>query len=314
MFVFPIDDIVDENQAHQHLMDILHPSGLTCPNGHCLPEDQAPHERKDGPLTKYRCKICGCVFTMLSGTLFQGARYSCVQLILLLRGVLQGKPTLHIAKELDIDYGNALAWRHRIQAEVWENKPHGPLPDQETESDETYPNAGEKGSPESEKDNPSRNRGNKARGRGSMESDRPPIVGVAGRESGQISVEVVEHTTIEEIEPAVEEKTQPGVCVYTDENLAYGRLSETSRAHKSVSHSDFEWAKDEDGDGKNEVHDNTIEAVWTEMKNFLRPFKGVHKRYLHQYLAVFEWVYNLKEVSKDFLRLILLPGFTKKPI
>ena len=50
-----------------------------------------------------------------------------------------------IAKELDIDYGNALAWRHRIQAELRENKPEALLPDQETESDGTYPNAGEKG-------------------------------------------------------------------------------------------------------------------------------------------------------------------------
>lgn len=314
MFIFRIDNIVDEDQARQYLMDILHPEGLACPNGHYLPDEQAPHERKQGPLSKFRCKMCGCVFNMLSGTLFQGARYDCTTLVLLLRNVLQGKPTLHIAKELNIDYSNALAWRHHIQEKAWENKPKEPLPDQETESDESYPNSGEKGAFGCDKDNPSRERGNKARGRGTIETDRPPVVGIAGRESGQIRIEVVERTTQEEIEPAVETKTRPGACVYTDENLAYGRLSETSRDHESVSHSDGEWARDKNGDGENEVHDNTIEGIWTEMKNFLRPFKGVHKKYLPQYLAVFEWAYNLKEVSNIFLRLILLPGFTRKPI
>jgi|GEM_PF-6626584 len=41
-----------------------------------------------------------------------------------------------------------------------------------------------------------------------------------------------------------------------------------------------EYACDEDGDGYCEVHCNMVEGIWTDIRNFLRPFEGVHKQYL----------------------------------
>ena len=64
------------------------------------------------------------------------------------------------------------------------------------------------------------------------------------------------------------------------------------------------WARDEDGDGIREVHTNTIEGVWTSVRNFLLPFRGVNKLYLQQYLTIHEWAHNLKEVTLDFLRIL----------
>jgi transposase len=46
-------------------------------------------------------------------------------------------------------------------------------------------------------------------------------------------------------------------------------------------------ARDEDGDGVNEVHCNTLEGIWTGLRNYLRKFRGVNKTYLAQYVAVF---------------------------
>ena len=79
-----------------------------------------------------------------------------------------------------------------------------------------------------------------------------------------------------------------------------------------------EWARDADGDGLREVHSNTIEGIWTGLRNFLRRFRGVHKKYLAQYylaqyVALFEWEYNLKEVTGGFLRMLMDPGFTLDP-
>ena len=48
---------------------------------------------------------------------------------------------------------------------------------------------------------------------------------------------------------------------------------------KSFFHKDGEWARDADGDGLYEVHTNTIEGVWRTVRNFLRPFRGVHKKF-----------------------------------
>jgi transposase-like protein len=83
-------------------------------------------------------------------------------------------------------------------------------------------------------------------------------------------------------------------------------LSEAQRKHVTVCHGQGKrvWARDEHGDGIREVHNNTIEGLWTGLRNFLRPFRGANKIYLHQYLAAHEWAHNLKEVTLDFVRIL----------
>jgi transposase len=73
-----------------------------------------------------------------------------------------------------------------------------------------------------------------------------------------------------------------------------------------------EWARDDDGDGVREVHGTTAEGVGTGLRDLLRPFRGVSKWYLSQYVAVVEWSHNLKEVTADFLRAMMCP-FTPEP-
>ena len=73
------------------------------------------------------------------------------------------------------------------------------------------------------------------------------------------------------------------------------------RDRSTVCHADKEWARDDDGDGIREVHINTMEGLWTGMRNFLRVFRGVSKKYLYQYVAMFEWGYNAKRATSQFL-------------
>jgi hypothetical protein len=68
-----------------------------------------------------------------------------------------------------------------------------------------------------------------------------------------------------------------------------------------VWHSQGEWARDDDGDGIREVHTNTIEGLWTSVRNFLRPFRGVHKRYLAGYIAIRELGINLKHIFPRYV-------------
>ena len=70
-------------------------------------------------------------------------------------------------------------------------------------------------------------------------------------------------------------------------------------------HKAGEWARDDDGDGVREVHDNTLEGLWTGLRNFLRRFRGVSKKYLSQYVAMFEWDYNVKRATPRFLGALL---------
>jgi len=157
---------------------------------------------------------------------------------------------------------------------------------------------------------PPRHRANKKRGHGSWDNDRPPVLGVVGRDSGKVRLEVVKRGSREQLLPRVLACTAPGAAVNSDEWRAYGRLAEHGRPHATVCHDPArpggpEYARDDDGDGVREVHCNTMEGLWTGLRNFLRTFRGVAKKYLQQYVAIFEWTCNIKAVTVDFLRAML---------
>ena len=118
MLQFPLDDLLDEQACYDFLLRVLHPDGLRCPQGHALPTDQAAHDRHRAPILDYRCRSCGAVFNLFTGTIWAKRHYRCTTIVQILRGIAQGVPTKHLAAELRIDRGHRLARRHRIQALV----------------------------------------------------------------------------------------------------------------------------------------------------------------------------------------------------
>lgn len=176
-----------------------------------------------------------------------------------------------------------------------------------------YQNAGEKGTLHADPDDPPRRRANKKRGHGTYANDRPPVAGIVGRESGQIRLKVIGNSTRANLEPFVLGMTIPGTRMNTDEWGSYNHLAENERPHSTVSHGAREWARDDDGDGINEVHCNTMEGIWTGLRNYLRIFRGVRKDRLYLYVAVFQWSHNLKTATSDFLRALLgVPTTTQR--
>ena len=173
MIGFPIDELLSEDECYQYLKRSLHPEGLSCPNGHALPDDQAPHDRRRAPVLDYRCRECGSVFNIFTGTVWSKTQYDCATIVMLLRGFAKGIPTKWLTDEMDLAYPSVLKRRHRIQEAVQngervglperlperlpqglpENRPEGPEEDseegaepsdQEVEVDEMYQHAGEK--------------------------------------------------------------------------------------------------------------------------------------------------------------------------
>lgn len=140
--------------------------------------------------------------------------------------------------------------------------------------------------PHRDPDDPPRRRDNKARGHGTWETDRPPVCGVAGRESGHVCLTVVEHSDGATLRKVVRKASWPMATLNADEWRDYDGLPEIGRLRSAVCHADREWARDDDG--VREVHVNTLEGLWTGMRNFLRPSRGVGERYLYQYVALFE--------------------------
>ena len=157
---------------------------------------------------------------------------------------------------------------------------------------------GKKGDEHFDPFDPPRCRANKQRGRGTYANDRPPVLGVIGRETGMIRLRVAQNTRSLTLCSFVEQFTQADALVYTDDYQSYNALR---RVRETVCHSAKEWARDDDGDGWYETHTNSNEGLWTGLRNFLRPFRGVHKRYLHGYVAIHEFRVNLKAISPIFI-------------
>lgn len=86
-------------------------------------------------------------------------------------------------------------------------------------------------------------------------------------------------------------------------------MTSSGRKHAAVTHSAKEFARDDDGDGINEVHCNSCEGLWTGVRNFLRPFRGVNKIYLAQYIAIYENAFNFKEQLINVIRAMLIPDY-----
>lgn len=119
-----------------------------------------------------------------------------------------------------------------------------------------------------------------------------------GRHSGQCRLRVREHTDSKTLNQHGHRYTTKTATCYTDEWQGYDKVN---RTHNTVCHGQKEWARDDDGDGVREVHVNTIEGLWTTARNFLRPFRGVHKKYLKYSLAICEHRINLKRITPKFI-------------
>ena len=85
---------------------------------------------------------------------------------------------------------------------------------------------------------------------------------------------------------------------YTDEYNIYNKVASWGYTHKVVNHGQGEYARDEDGDGFHEVHYNTQEGVWSLLRSWLRPHRGVSQEKLPFYVGFFEWLHNLRKRGK----------------
>lgn len=181
------------------------------------------------------------------------------------------------------------------------------------EVDEVYVVCGHKGQSEKVKKAgrlPRRRRLKGARGRGTLANEKPPILGLVQR-NGDLIMRLLPNVQQATIRPIFEQFVQPGTLVNTDEYVIYNRLEQWGYEHKSVCHSLGEFARDEDADGFCEVHVNTQEGIWSLLRSWLRPHRGISQEKMPIYVGFFEFIYNVRKRGKallgDLFRTILEP-------
>jgi transposase-like protein len=100
---------------------------------------------------------------------------------------------------------------------------------------------------------------------------------------------VLENGRTATIKPIIAAKVKGGAQFFTDAYNIY-HCTEADYDHRTVNHGAGEYARrDPDGTG---VHCNTMEGMWSGLRNFLDHFKGISQRFLHLRVARYEFLHN----------------------
>ncbi len=110
-----------------------------------------------------------------------------------------------------------------------------------------------------------------------------------------VVIRMLANVQLATIRPIIESVIAPDAVVYTDEYDIYARLECWGYGHQTVCHSKGEYARDEDGDRFFEIHVNTMQGVWSLLRSWLRPHRGISQEKLPNYLAFFEFVHNARK-------------------
>jgi transposase len=118
---------------------------------------------------------------------------------------------------------------------------------------------------------------------------------------GQVVPRMLANVQQKTIRPIIETMVAKGARIHTDEYDIYARLETWGYGHRTVWHARGEYARDEDGDGFCEVHVNTLEGLWSLLRSWLRPHRGVSQEKLPIYLGFFQFVHNARRRGKALL-------------
>jgi transposase len=122
---------------------------------------------------------------------------------------------------------------------------------------------------------------------------------------GEVVIKMLSDVKQVTIEPIIKNVVAAGSKVFTDEYDIYARLESWGYEHKTVCHSSYEYARDEDGDGFHEVHVNSMEGFWSLLRSWLRPHRGISPEKLPIYLGFCEFVHNVRKRGKSLLLSLL---------
>jgi transposase len=133
-----------------------------------------------------------------------------------------------------------------------------------------------------------------------LAKEKPPVLGLLQRK-GEVAIRMLANVQQATIRPVIEATVAEGALVHTDEYGVYARLEAWGYRHKTVCHARGEYARDDDGDGFCEVHVNTAEGLWSLLRSWLRPHRGISQEKLPTYLGFFQLVRNARRRGKALL-------------
>jgi len=114
--IFPIAELLDEQESIAWLEQHFHPKGMPCPRCGAGREEAREFRKHKKGLIEYRCPHCQRTSNLYTGTLFAGSNLAPRRVVLLIRGVCKGEPATGLAEELALSRQCVQRWRQRLQA------------------------------------------------------------------------------------------------------------------------------------------------------------------------------------------------------
>ncbi|MDE2664556.1 MAG: IS1595 family transposase [Acidobacteriota bacterium] len=260
----------DDKTAEGWFITQRWPQGVACLDCGSM-NVQARPTRKPQP---FRCRDCRVDFSVKTGTLMQGSnlglRVWAIAIYLHATGI-KGTSSMKLHRDLGITQKTAWHLMHRIRGAWEEENPcpfRGPV-----EVDETY--LGGKESNRHYKD--------KLDIRGGTRG-KTAVIGIKDRDSNQVSAKVIPDATKRELRGAIEERTEEGVKIFTDQFPAYKGLPN----REAVAHNVGEYVR-------GQAHTNGIESFWALLKRgYYGTYHKMSPRHVGRYIREFEGRHNVR--------------------
>lgn len=271
-----------EERCREYLEELRWPSGVRCP--HCNGKKISRIRERD----QFDCDSCRYRFSVTSDTMLHDTHLPLWKWFLAVYLIVESKKSIsanQLRRSLKVTYRTAWYLSHRIRHAL---KMNGDLLDGTVEVDETYVGPRKP-----------RYKGTSKRGRG---TSKQMVVGAAQR-GGSVRISKArtpDRTTLRSF--ILEHVADGATALYTDDNPAYGDMSDANTKHETVCHSKNEWVR---GD----VHTNTIEGSWSLFKRcIVGAYHKVSVKHLDAYLDEFEFRFNNRDnpyIFRDALKELL---------
>lgn len=141
--------------------------------------------------------------------------------------------------------------------------------------------------------------GGKRRGtRGRGAEGKTPVVGIV-RRKGCLKAHVIKDTKSATIMPILRKNVEIGANIITDEWQSYKKLKTHGFKHDMINH-------DKEGYVRGDIHTNTIEGFWLQMKRSIDgTYHSVSPKYLQTYVDEFAYRYNHRASSVPVFHLLV---------
>lgn len=259
----------DNSAAQKWFEKVIWKDGRVCP--YCLHPETKRTDYK--PSIPYRCMRCHRHFSVKVGTVMHRSKLGYQKwaiAVYMFATSIKGVSSMKLHRDLKITQKSAWFMGQRLR-EAWKSIANksgmaGPV-----EIDETYIGGLEKNKHKDKKG----------------KSKKVAVVGIKDRATGHITAKPVPETTKARLEHFVEGHVDDAAIKYTDDNPAYGGLTN----HETVNHSTGEYVR-------GQVHTNGIESFWALME---RGYVGIYHKmsaeHLHRYVNEFSGRHNIRPMD-----------------